>query len=156
MLSRSDIGHQEFSLFVTEVEPRLSRALTGTYGREVGEEATRDALVYAWENWERVSRMENPVGFLFRVGQSRARRYRRKPVVLPEVSSHELPHIEPALPKALDELSERQRAALLLIHVEGLTERDAARAMGVSRVTVRRHADRALSKLRDFLEVEDA
>lgn len=155
MLSSSDIGHQEFSLFVTEVEPRLSRALTGTYGCEVGEEATRDALAYAWENWERVSRMENPVGFLFRVGQSRARRYRRKPVVLPEVSSHELPHIEPALPEALEKLSERQRAALLLIHVEGLTERDAAKAMGVSRVTVRRHADRALNKLRGFLEVED-
>jgi RNA polymerase sigma factor (sigma-70 family) len=155
MLNRSDIGHQEFSLFVAEAEPRLSRALTGTYGREIGEEATRDALVYAWENWERVSGMENPVGFLFRVGQSRSRRYRRKPLVLPEVRSDELPHIEPALPKALEELSERQRAALLLIHVEGLTERDAARAMGVSRVTVRRHADRALSKLRTFLEVED-
>lgn len=72
-----------------------------------------------------------------------------------QVSSHELPHVEPALPKALEELSERQRAALLLIHVEGLTERDAAKAMGVSRVTVRRHADRALNKLRSFLEVED-
>ena len=155
MLSRSDIGHQEFSLFVTEVEPKLSRALTGTYGREVGEEATRDALAYAWENWERVSQMENAVGFLFRVGQSRSRRYRRRPVVLPEVRSDELPHIEPALPKALEELSERQRAALLLIHVEGLTERDAAMAMGISRVTVRRHAERALSKLRDFLEVGD-
>lgn len=155
MLSRSDIGHQEFSLFVTEVEPRLSRALTGTYGPAVGEEATRDALAYAWENWDRVSQMENPVGFLFRVGQSRSRRYRPKPVVLPEVGSDELPHIEPALPKALESLSERQRAALLLIHVEGLTERDAAKALGVSRVTVRRHADRALSKLRDFLEVGD-
>ena len=155
MLSRSDIGHQEFSLFVTEVEPVLSRALSGAYGIEIGEEATRDALVYAWENWERVSGMENPVGFLFRVGQSRSRRYRRRRVVLPEVSSDELPHVEPALPRALEELSERQRAALLLIHVEGLTERAAAKAMGVSRVTVRRHADRALSKLRSFLEVED-
>lgn len=155
MLSRSDIGHQEFSLFVTEVEPRLSRALTGAYGLDVGEEATRDALAYAWENWDRVSQMDNPVGFLFRVGQSRSRRYRRRRVVLPEVRSDELPHIEPALPKALESLSERQRAALLLIKVEGLTERDAARAMGVSRVTVRRHADRALSKLRDFLEVGD-
>lgn len=155
MQSRSDIGLQEFSSFVAEVEPRLSRALTGTYGLEVGEEATRDALVYAWENWDRVSQMENPVGFLFRVGQSRSRRYRRRRIALPEVRSNELPHIEPDLPKALESLSERQRSALLLIHVEGLTERDAARAMGVSRVTVRRHADRALSKLRNFLEVGD-
>jgi RNA polymerase sigma factor (sigma-70 family) len=154
-LSRSDIGHQEFSLFVAEVEPTLSRALTGTYGREVGEEATRDALVYAWENWERISQMDNPIGFLFRVGQSKSRRYRRKPVALPVVRPDELPHIEPDLPKALEELSERQRASLLLIHVEGLTEREAAKAMGVSRVTVRRHADRALRKLREYLEVED-
>lgn len=155
MLSRSDVGHQEFSLFVAEVEPRLSRALTGTYGIDVGEEATRDALVYAWEHWARVSQMENPVGYLFRVGQSRSRQYRRKPVALPAVQPDELPHVEPALPKALEELTDRQRAALLLIHVEGLTERDAAKAMGVSRVTVRRHADRALSKLRDYLEAGD-
>ena len=155
MLSRSDIGHYEFSLFVSEVEPRLSRALTGTYGREVGEEATRDALAYAWENWHRVSRMENPAGFLFRVGQSRSRRYRREHINLPEVNSDELPHVEPGLPQALESLSERQRAALLLIHVEGFTEREAAAAMGISRVTVRRHAQRALTKLRASLEVRD-
>lgn len=155
MLSRSDISHREFSLFVHDVEPRLSRALTGTYGPEIGEEATRDALVYAWENWERVSKMENPVGFLFRVGQSRSRRYRRKRVLFPQVDSAELPRVEPALPRALTELSERQRTALLLIHVEGLTEREVAEAMGVSRVTVRRHADRALQKLRSFLEVDN-
>ena len=47
MVNRSDIGHQEFSLFVTEVEPRLSRALTGTYGREVvGSLCDRDDLVW--------------------------------------------------------------------------------------------------------------
>lgn len=155
MLSRSDIDHHAFSLFVAEVEPKLSRALTGAYGREVGEEATRDALVYAWENWGRVSQMDNPIGFLFRVGQSQSRRYRPKPVGLPAVRPDELPHIEPGLPKALEELSERQRVALLLIHVEGLTEREAAKAMGLSRVTVRRHADRALRKLRDYLEVGD-
>lgn len=154
MLSRSDVD-QEFSLFIKEVEPGLSRALTGTYGRDVGEEATRDALVYAWENWNRVSQMENPVGYLFRVGQSRSRRYRRSLVVFPDVRSDELPHVEPSLPRALEGLSERQRAALVLIHVEGFTEREVAKAMGVSRVTVRRHADRALTKLREFLEVED-
>ncbi len=156
MLSKPDIELQGFSLFVTEAEPRLSRALTATYGREVGEEATRDALAYAWENWERVSGMENPLGFLYRVGQSRARRYRRRPIVLPEVSFRELPHVEPGLPEALRRLSERQRAALVLIHVEGFTEREVAKALGVSRATVRRHADRAMSKLRGFLEVDDA
>lgn len=154
MLSEAEIQHQEFSLFVSDAEPKLSRALTAAYGPEVGRETARDALVYAWENWERVSEMENPVGYLYRVGQSRSRRYRRQRVLFPEVVADELPHVEPLLPRALGELSEKQRAALVLIHVEGMSEREAADAMGVSRATVRRHADRALSKIRSFLEVE--
>lgn len=144
---------QEFTRFVTHVERRLSRALIATYGPEVGRESARDALVYAWEHWERVSTMENPVGYLFRVGQSRSRSYRRRRVLFPQVNSAELPHVEPGLPQALEELSENQRMALVLIHVEGLSERETARAMGVSRVTVRRHAERGLAKLRDSLEV---
>jgi len=35
---------------------------------------TAEALAYAWENWDRLSSMKNPVGYLYRVGQSRARR----------------------------------------------------------------------------------
>jgi RNA polymerase sigma factor (sigma-70 family) len=155
VLNKPDTAQQQFSLFVSEGEPRLSRALTAAYGREVGHEATRDALLYAWENWERISKMDNPVGFLYRVGQSRSRQYRRPPVLFPGQSSDDLPQIEPALPRALNGLSDKQRAALVLIHVEELTEREAAEAMGVSRATVRRHADRALEKLRKFLEVEN-
>lgn len=144
---------QEFTRFVARVERRLSRALIAAYGPEVGREAARDALAYAWEHWERVSMMENPVGYLFRVGQSRSRSYRRRRVLFPEVDTAELPHVEPGLAKALEELSENQRVVLVLIHVEGLSERETARAMGVARVTVRRHAERGLTKLRDSLEV---
>jgi RNA polymerase sigma factor (sigma-70 family) len=69
------------------------------------------------------------------------------------VAAAELPHVEPGLPRALATLSENQRMALVLIHVEGLTERETAKAMGLSRVTVRRHAHRGLAKLREVLEV---
>lgn len=154
MISKAGIEHQEFSAFVGDAEPRLSRALTAAYGPEVGREAARDALVYAWENWERISGMENPVGYLYRVGQSRSRRYRRERILFPEVFADELPHVEPVLPRALDQLSEKQRAALVLIHADGMSEREAAEAMGVSRATVRRHANRALNKIRSLLEVE--
>ena len=67
----------EFTVFVKQTEPRLSYALTAAYGVEVGRESTADALVYAWENWPKVRCMENPSGYLYRVGQSSARRYRR-------------------------------------------------------------------------------
>lgn len=145
----------DFSAFVSAAEPRLGRALVAAYGPEAGREAARDALVYAWEHWERVSVMDNPIGFLFRVGQSSSRRYRRQPLALPEVDTKELPHVEPKLPAALAQLSVNQRAALVLIHVDGLSERQAAEAMRLSRATVRRHAERGLSKLRKALEVDD-
>jgi RNA polymerase sigma factor (sigma-70 family) len=154
VLSRTK-SEQGFYEFVKTVEPGLSRALVAAYGPEVGHEAARDALAYAWEHWARVARMKNPVGYLYRVGQSSSRRYRRRAPLFPATETSSLPHVEPKLPQALGALSERQRAALTLIHVEGLSEREAAKAMGISRVTLRRHADRALLKLREILEVTD-
>lgn len=72
-----DTAERAFTRFVEETEPRLSYALAATYGVEVGAEATADALAWAWEPWEQVRVMDNPAGYLYRVGQSRARRYHR-------------------------------------------------------------------------------
>lgn len=144
-----------FASFVEEAEPRLLRGLVGTYGPEVGREATRDALSYAWEHWDRVSGMDNPVGYLFRVGQSRSRAYRRDRIWFPEVPDHELPDVDPRLPSALRRLSPKQRAAVVLLYVEQLGERQAADALDVSRATLRKHAERGLAKLRRELGVRD-
>ena len=65
---------ETFSAFVVEHEARLRHALTARYGSEVGKEAAADALAYGWEHWQRVSAMENPVGYLFTVGRDRGRR----------------------------------------------------------------------------------
>lgn len=146
---------REFARFVEEMEPRLLRALVGAYGSEVGREATSDALSYAWERWDQVSTLDNPVGYLYRVGQSRSRSYRRDRVWFPEVPDKELPDVDPRLPSALRQLSQRQRAAVVLLYVEGLSERESADALGVSRATVRKHADRGLAKLRKALGVSD-
>lgn len=146
---------QKFVDFVEEIEPRLLRALVGTYGPEIGREATRDAISYAWENWERVSALENPVGYLYRVGQSRSRSYLRERVLFPEVPDGGFPDLDPRLPSALGLLSPRQRAAVVLLFVEELSEREAADAMGLSRGSVRKHADRGLAKLRKALGVTD-
>jgi hypothetical protein len=39
--------------------------------------------------------MANPVGYLFRVGQSRNRRYRRRVVALPAIPELGLPDVDP-------------------------------------------------------------
>ena len=146
---------KEFASFVEETEPRLLRALVGAFGSEVGREATRDALAYAWENWGRVSEMDNPVGYLFRVGQSRSRLYRHKRVWFPEVPPYELPDVDPRLPAALAQLSLMQRAVVVLLFVEELPEREVGEALGISRAAVRKHAERGLLKLRRSLGVSN-
>jgi RNA polymerase sigma factor (sigma-70 family) len=144
-----------FSRFAAEVEPRLRRALVAWYGIEVGREVTADALAVAWERWDSVQSMANPVGYLFRVAQSRSRRYRRRAPVLPAVTPTEFPEIDPRLPRALAGLSHRQRAAVLLVHAHGWTQTEAADAIGCSVSTVRNHLDRGMRRLRASLGGDD-
>jgi RNA polymerase sigma factor (sigma-70 family) len=147
---------ESFSRFVADIEPRLRRALVAFYGVDVGSEATADALAWAWEHWDSVEAMTNPVGYLFRVGQSRSRRYRRRAIVLPAVHESELPDIDPRLPVALAALSSRQRAAVLLVHAHAWTQAETADALGCSVSTVRNHLDRGMRRLRTALGGDDA
>ena len=144
---------QAFTRFVKETEPRLSYALAAAYGPEVGADAAADALGYAWENWEKVRTMDNPAGYLYRVGQSHSRSYRRPRKLFPAIAPADVPDIEPGLPSALESLTRNQRVAVVLIHGLAWTEHEAAELLGVSRSTVRTHAERGLSRLRTALEV---
>lgn len=146
--------HEAFTEFVGEVERPLSYALASAYGPDVGREATADALLYAWRNWERIRVMDNPAGYLFRVDQSNARRYLNRRIVLPPVAPDELPHVEPGLPAALSRLTMMQRVAVVLIHGQGYGAQEAGELMGVSRGTVRKHAERGMTRLRRELGVE--
>ena len=144
---------REFTRFVKETEPRLSYALGAAYGIETGAEATADALGWAWEHWDRVKGMTNAAGYLYRVGQSKARRYVRPRVLFPQVAPMDEPTVVPELPAALDQLSKNQRVAVVMIHGLGYREREVADLVGISRWTVRTHAERGLSKLRSTLGV---
>src|SRR5579862_3704264 len=100
----------DFDTFAARCGPDLRRVLVARYGVEVGVEAAADALAYAWERWARVSAMENPTGFLVRVGQSAARRYHRRPVAMPDRQAQIESSFDPRLPRALEHLSARQRS----------------------------------------------
>ena len=142
----------EFTDFVKLYEPRLRIALMSAYGPERGRDATAEALAYGWEHWDRVSGMDEPVGYLYRVGQSKSRpRLRARPD--PEPLPGAEPWVEPGLPAALESLSDAQRTAVVLLHSEEWSEREVAELMDVDRSTVRSHRDRGLTKLRNALEV---
>jgi len=136
---------------------RLQRAFVAAYGPERGADAVAEALGYAWEHWRRIRRMENPIGYLYRVGQTRTRP-RRPPVSLrwDPATGHSGEHlVEPGLLSAVGSLSEAQRVAVVLVHGYEWTLREVAELTGVTVSTVQTHVERALAKLRDALEVAD-
>lgn len=143
---------ESFTDFVKEVEPRLRHALVAVFGQERGREATAEALAYAWEHWDRVEVMENPAGYLYRVGQSRTRARTRRPSFLP-VPVDRLPEVEPGLPGALADLSERQRLAVVMVHAFDWPRGEVASMLGVSVSTLDTHLQRGLAKLRHALGV---
>lgn len=143
----------EFTRFVRGVEPRLSYAFFAAYGPEVGSDVTADCLIYAWEHWSRIQEMGNAAGYLFRVGQSKARGYLRPRVSFPQMVRSAIPEVEPKLPGALERLTQNQRLAVVLVHGLGWTEEETATLIGRSRSTVRTHLERGLRRLRDELGV---
>lgn len=143
----------EFTRFVKEVEPGLSYAFYAAYGPEVGSEVTAEALIHAWEQWPRLREMDNPAGYLFRVGQSKARWYHRARACFPQPSPSAIPDVEPKLPDALSHLTRNQRLAVVLVYAMEWTEDEVATLIGRSRSTVRTHLERGLARLRNDLEV---
>lgn len=100
-MRKAAIPTGEFVRFVKEVEPRLSYAFFAAFGPEVGSEVTAESLAHAWEHWPRLRKMDNPAGYLYRVGQTKARRYFRRRVCFPDVPRSRIPEVEPTLPDAL-------------------------------------------------------
>lgn len=143
---------ESFTAFVKETEPRLRHALVAAFGQERGLEATAVALAYAFEHWERIENMENPAGYLYRVGKSRVPFERIRPSFAP-VPVDQTPNVEPGLPLALRRLSEKQRVAVVMIHAYGWSREETASLMGLSMSTVDTHLQRGLSKLRRGLGV---
>lgn len=143
-----------FDELAADAARRLRHALVAAYGPDIGGEATADALAYAWEHRDRLEAMENPVGYLYRVGQTAARRLMRPHRVLfPASPEHLEPRVEPRLPTALGNLTEMQRTCVVLVHAYGYGQTEVGHLLEVSPSTVRSHLDRGLSALRDALEV---
>lgn len=144
---------ETFEGFITACEPRLRHACVASLGLERGREATAEAVAYAWEHWDVIRYMANPVGYLYRVGQSRTR-HRRRPRLHPTVPSGGAPEYEPALERALDRLSAAQRQAVLLVHGFGWSLQEVADLNGVAKGTVQTHLERAMKRIRSTMGVE--
>jgi DNA-directed RNA polymerase specialized sigma24 family protein len=138
---------------IVELAPRVRAGLVAAYGVEAGCEAAAVAVTWALEHQDRVAQMENPAGYLYRVGQTSARRSRTPMGLLPEVPSQEMPDIEPGLIPALEELTDQQRLVVVMVHALGWSQVEVGELLDVSASTVAAHLRRGMESLRESLEV---
>ena len=148
------IINSSFTEWATEAEPKIRQSLTAAFGVQVGKDAAAEALALAWERWDRVSVMGNPIGYVYGIGRNKARRMktRRQPMFV-DVPEQLLPNVEPGLPAAVAELPEQQRITVTLLHGYGWTMSEVAELLGTKKTTVQNHAERGLTKLRNALGV---
>jgi DNA-directed RNA polymerase specialized sigma24 family protein len=144
-----------FTEFAQVAEPRLRLALGAAFGFDMAQEATAEALAFAWEHWDRVQATSNPIGYVFGVGRNRARRSlnRQRVPFLPPVRVSEIPWVEPGLPGALGRLSERQREVIMLLHCFEWSFSEVSEVLGMARGTVQAHERRGMARLRKDLGV---
>jgi RNA polymerase sigma factor (sigma-70 family) len=159
MRRRSTREDDGFAAFFGVHEQRLREAFTALLGQVVGREATVEALSYGWEHWERVSQMDNPVGYLYVVGRERATRHarRRRDVLTARAtqpSNDPVMWFEPALPALVEDLSDRERQVVMLLYGFEWSMSEIADVLEVSKSSVQTYADRGLSKLREGLGVQ--
>jgi DNA-directed RNA polymerase specialized sigma24 family protein len=140
----------EFDRFAADARARLSRAFVAAYGPDRAQDALAEALAYAWSHFEELKVMINPLGYLYRVGQSRTRP-RKRPPEFPPTSTLGIPDVEPGLVEALATLTERQRICVVLIHGYEWTYKEVADLLGTSRSSVQNHLERGLCALREAI-----
>ena len=139
-----------------EAGDRLRSGLVARFGVQTGCEAYADAVAWASEHAEELRAMSSPIGYLFRVGQSAARRYlrwERHPVELPPVDPGRAPDVEPGLPAAIAGLGVEERTAVVLVHCHRWSYAEVAELLEVEVTTVNNYVSRGMAKLRRSLGV---
>lgn len=145
-----------FEKLFKSAEAPLRRALVAWYGPVTGLDATQAAWEWAWTHRGRLRALGNPAGYLFRVGQSHAKREihrtQREAVSFASQVMDDSTSCEPKLSASLAALSSQQRASVLLVHGYGYSYREAAGVLGISLATLRKHLERGLDRLRIEME----
>ena len=142
----------------------MVRSLTVAAGdREVAADAVQDAFMRAFARWRRVSRLEDPPGWIRHVAVNRMRDHFRKETrgrrALARLEAQPAtrattpaPDPPSELAAQLSALPPQQRIAAALFYVEELSVKEVAHAMHLSDGAVKYHLHAARETLRQTLE----
>jgi RNA polymerase sigma-70 factor (ECF subfamily) len=153
-----------FEEFYEAERERLFRALLLiTHDSTDAEDLMQEAFVRVWQRWDRVSTLDDPVGYLFKTAMNlrrsafrramtAARRSVRTPAEhdpLEEVLEHE------DAVRSLATLTQRQRAAIIVTELLGYSSQEAGRILGVRSGTVRTLTSQARAALQRWEGPDD-
>ena len=144
----------DFDRLLAPLIRQLRAVLIARHGLDHGNDIHAEVTAYAWEHRARLVELANPAGYLYRVSQSRARRYRRwgRQVDLPaERFNSELDLEGGGLDIALGQLTADERTVAVLVHAYGYSYSEVAELVGASTSSVRNRLHRAMTKLRKLL-----
>lgn len=140
----------------------MVRALTVAGGdREVAADCVQDAFTRAYTRWRRISRYDDPPGWIRHVALNRMRDHFRRQarrdraverLATLDETVVEAPPVPSELAAVLATLPPQQRIAAALFYVEELSVRECAAAMELSEGAVKYHLHAAREHLRDTLE----
>lgn len=163
VLGTSGTSSLLFEEVFDEQYERLVRSLTVVAGsRDAAADAVQDAFVKAHLKWHRISRYDDPAGWIRRVAVNRLRNEHRsserkwrairrlggRPAVAdaqPEIDEFD---------RLLARLPRQQRATTALFYVGNLTVAEIATTLKISEGTVKSHLHDARRRLRPIIEEE--
>jgi RNA polymerase sigma factor (sigma-70 family) len=152
------------AFYQAEAQTLFRRLWLVTGNRAEAEELMQDAFLIVWQRWDRVTGMDDPVGYLYRTAMNLFRkRYRRTMLAVRRTvglapstddfsdadDRHVVRHVLAGLPP-------RQRAALVLTELLGFTSKEAGDALGVTDATIRSLTRHGRDAFRKVMEVDDA
>lgn len=136
----------------------IARALSMTLGDvDLAGEATDEAMARAYQRWDRVSHLDNPGGWVYRVGLnwscSVIRRITRPAPIWVAPATYAPPPTvqDPIVDRALASLPADQRAVVVCRFLLGWSEQQTADSLGIKTGTVKSRLHRALERLAPLL-----
>lgn len=151
-----------FEEFYRDQRATIGRALAITLGdTHLASEAVDEAMARAYQRWSRVQALDNPGGWVYRVGLNWSRSMLRR-------ASRPAPAwvttadvvvdgggLDPTIDRALAQLSIQQRAVVVCRLLIGYSEAQTAAALGVRPGTVKSRLARATARLQSLLSPLD-
>lgn len=149
---------RSFEDFYRAEQPKVFRAALAFSGhREIANEATQEAFGRAFARWRRLSKAEWGGGWVMTTALNLCRRALKREAA-PFADAH---RAEPpgetrlVVTRALADLSQRQREAVVLFYIGDLPMSEVAERMGITEGAVKSHLARARESLRGRLEVQE-